>query len=169
MIIKIRLGHYRFTFTIASVVDVVGVNSTLPNGNHILMWDFDSTKLGTVIRNLKNIQAIYNLPYIYILETKKHTNYIAYCFKQLLWGKVVEIIASTHGVDENFFKYGVYRRRFTLRVTPKTNIKPKLAHILFSEYPEDCSIKELKSWVKYETLRPDYKSKRWIINEPENT
>ena len=87
-------------------------------------------------------------------------NYIAYCFKRLPWRKVVEIIASTQGVDWNFFKYGVYRERFTLRVSPKCSRKPKLVYILRSPEKEDVYITDLKSWVKYETLEDGWKSKK---------
>ncbi|GAI61975.1 unnamed protein product, partial [marine sediment metagenome] len=78
-------------------VDVVGVNSNLPDGNHVLMWDLDETTFDEVFKNLLTVQRIYELPNIYILETKKDTNYIAYCFKKTPWLKVVEILAFTKG------------------------------------------------------------------------
>jgi len=152
MIWKLRIGRWRFTFTMAPLTDVIGVNSNLPDGNHIVMWDFDETNFDDVFKTLLTVQRVYNLPKIYILETKKDTNYIAYCFKRTTWLKVVEIIAFTKGVDWNYFKYGVYRGNFTLRVGPKCGRKPKLVWTLVSSVPEDCSIKELKSWVRYETL-----------------
>jgi len=153
MIWKWRILNWRITFTIAPVVDVVGVNSNLPDNNHIIMWDFDDTDLATVVRELSTVQIKYNLPRIYIFETKKRQNYIAFCFKRCSWEKSVEIVACTRGVDRNFFKYGVYREHWTLRVTPKNGRKIRLITILESKAHEDCSIRELKSWVKYETLR----------------
>jgi len=164
MIIKFKLGSWRFTFTMAPVTKVVGVNSRLPDGNHILMWDFDDTNRFAVSDELSRIQVIYKLPRIYILETKKHINYIAYCFKKCAWRDAIEIIAATHGVDKNFFKYGVYRERFTLRVTPKSGRKPELVAILYSGVPEDVLIADLKSWVQYETLPDGFKSKLVDIN-----
>ncbi len=152
MILKLRIGRWRFTFTVAPLTDVVGVNSNLEDGDHILMWDFDETTFDEVFKNLLMVQRIYNLSSIYILETKKDTNYIAYCFKKTPWLKVVEILAFTKGVDWNYFKYGVYRGNFTLRVTAKSGRTHKHIWTLRSEVPDDCSIPELKSWVKYETL-----------------
>jgi hypothetical protein len=159
MILKIRIGRWRFTFSMAPLTDVVGVDSTLPDGNHILMWDFDDIPLNQVTHELQSTQYKYNLPKIYLLETKPNQNYIAYCFKNTLWRQTVEIIASCPSVDWNFFKYGVYRGKFTLRVGPKCGRIPKLALILRSDEPETCTVKQLKSWVKYETLEDNYMSK----------
>lgn len=158
MIFRLQLGNWRFTFTIAPVTTVVGVNSRLPDGNHILMWDFDDTTLGQVIKDLDRVQSVYELPAIYILETKMRTNYIAYCFASKPWRKVIEIIAFTRGVDANFFKYGVYRERFTLRVTPKGGRRPFLKYVLKSGIKPDVEIRDLKSWVKYQTLADGHKT-----------
>jgi len=157
MILRGRIGNVRVTFTIAPVVDVVGVNSLLPDGNHILMWDFDDVSLYEVVTTLFGVQMLFKLPNIYILLTKKPDHYIAYCFKRCTWRQAIGIIATTPCVDMNFFKYGVYRGRFTLRVGPKCGRIPKLVVVLRSTIPEDVSIPELKSWVKYETLPDEIK------------
>ncbi|GAG93430.1 unnamed protein product [marine sediment metagenome] len=148
----------------APVSSVYGVNSTLPDGNHILMWDFDDTYLDAVAINLSRVQSIYNLPNIYILETKKDKNFIAYCFKSCTWHKAIEIIAFTRNVDANFFKFGVYREKFTLRVTPKSGRTPKLVFTLKSNVKETANIKMLQSWTQYQTLTDAWKSiKRELI------
>lgn len=152
MIYRLRIGRWRFTFTIARTQEVAGVNSLLPDGKHILMWDFDESDFPTVRNSLELTQRTYDLPPIYILETKKGTNYFAYCFAKLDWRKAIEIIAFTKGVDWGFLKFGVFRGKFTLRVTPKCGRKPKLVKILPSDVPEDCFIYDLKNWVRYETL-----------------
>ena len=152
MILRLRIGHWRFTWTMAPVTDIIGVNSKLPNGNHILMWDFDGTNISYVVEALQCIQNVYALPNIYVLETKKGVNFIAYCFYQCSWRRCIEIIATTRGVDKNFFKYGVYREHFTLRVSPKSGRTPKIAWTLYSSVKENAFITDLKSWVKYETL-----------------
>jgi len=165
MIFKLRIGHIRITFTIAPVVDVIGVNSKLRDGNHIVMWDFDDLPLTQVVHNLRLAQYKYWLPKIYVLESSPGNHYIAYCFKRLPWRKVVEIIASTQGVDWNFFKYGVYREHFTLRTSPKGDYKPKLVTILESPIEQDASPKDLLSWTIYETLPPFYEGRRVAIGE----
>lgn len=148
MIFKIRLGSWRFTFTLAPVIDIIGVNSQLKDGNHIIMWDFDDVKLEQIEIQLSLIQSIYDLPNIYILNTGKPDHYISYCFDRCKWRKTVEIVAATPQVDPNFFKYGVYRGRWTLRVTPKGGRKPRMVKILHSTRQETVNISELESWVK---------------------
>ena len=156
MIWRIRIGHWRFTFTFAPVSTVIGVNSNLPDGNHILMWDFDESDLGTIEWELQRVQRTYKLPTIYILETKKGTNYIAYCFKRTHWCRTVEIITYTKFVDWGFIKFGVFRGHFTLRVTPKHGRKIHLIDKIKSTVEEDCTLYDLKSWVEYETLQDKY-------------
>lgn len=153
MIKRITIGDLRLTFTCARIVKVGGFNSLLTDGNHILMWDFDDKSLSIVETYLKIVQDYYELPKIYILETRKDSSYIAYCFKRLRWRKAVVIVASTGGVDWNFLKYGVYRDKFTLRVTDKGHGLPDCVSVLESDVPEDATIDDLATWVKYETLK----------------
>lgn len=152
MIFKLRFGQWRLTITLAPVIDVVGVDSRLEDGDHILMWDFDEIPLRTVLDNLHYIQVIFSLPNIYILKTTKPSSYIAYCFKRFPWELARGIIGITPDICENFYKWGVFRKRFTLRVTKKHGKRPRIAAILISSIPEDVSIHELRSWVQYETL-----------------
>lgn len=152
MIFRIRTGKYRITFSIAPVTNVIGVNSTLQDGKHILMWDFDDIPLESIEFALIPPQVMFALPNIYIFSTGTPNHYIAYCFKRCEWREAVEIIASTPGVDWAYFKYGVYREKFTLRVTPKNSRKITYTTTLKSKIPEDCTVKDLKSFVKYETV-----------------
>jgi len=153
VVVKLGLGRWRFTFSFAPVTKVVGVNSRLPDGQHILMWDFDDVDLKTVRDSLLIVQQQYLLPNIYILQTNDH-NYIAYCFRAYPWRKAVEIIAATPFYDWNHFKYGIYRGYFTLRVTPKCGREPRLVEVLRSPQKEEVDVTQLRSWVEYETL-PD--------------
>jgi len=166
MILKLTIFNWRFTFSCAPITKVIGVNSTLPNGNHILMWDFDDTGLNNVIDALLSAQRVYELPTIYIVETKKDKNFAAYCLKETLWRKAIEILTFTKGVDYNFIKYGIYREHFTLRVSPKCGRKPKLIYKLFSDEPEDVKVKDLKSWVQYETLPDNFKQQKLELRVP---
>lgn len=148
MIFKIRIAHWKFTFTFAPVTDVTGVNSNLPDGSHIIMWDFDDIPLEILADELEYLQDQLGLPNIYILNTGNPNHYIAYCFKRCTWQYSIEAVARIWLVDPSFFKYGVYREHWTLRVTPKEGRKPKLVKILHSPIPEDTSIDELNSWVQ---------------------
>ena len=159
-IIKLTILNWRFTFSMAPITKIVGVNSLLDDGNHILMWDFDDTTLNQVAEDLLVIQDVFELPRIYLLETKKDKSFIAYCFKRLPWRKIIEIITATKGVDYNFIKYGIYREKLTLRVTAKCGRKPKLVWIFESHIPEDAKVKDLRKWVQYETLSDNFKQQK---------
>jgi len=152
MIKRMTIGNVRVTFTIAHVAKVVGVNSNLEDGRHILMWDFDGVPLEEVKEALKVVQNRYLLSDIRILETKEGENWIAYCFTALDWRRVVEIIAQTELVDWQFFRFGVYRGHFTLRVTPKGDRSIKFKTKLEGLTLPNCTPEDLKSWVRYETL-----------------
>lgn len=160
MIVKLTIGSWRFTFSMAPITHIIGVNSRLEDGDHIILWDFDATDFWTVHDTLQNVQRVYNLPRIYIRETSKGTGYHAWCLKRTAWRKLVEILAFTKGVDWNYFKYGIYRKVFTLRVSPKCGRKIRTVHVLESRVPEDVQVPELRSWVKYETLADGRKSRK---------
>jgi hypothetical protein len=163
MIWQLRIGNWKFTFTFAQVTDVIGVNSILPDGNHILMWDFDDVPLSFIAQVLRVKQEDYALPKIYILNTGLPNHHIAYCFTRMPWRHAFGIVASTPYVDWNFIKYAAVRGHFTLRVSPKNGRKPKLVLTLDSVIPETADIKELRSWVKYETLANGRHNKKWLL------
>jgi hypothetical protein len=166
MIFKFKIGRWRLTVTFAPVIEVVGVNSCLPDGKHIIMWDFDEEPLPAITWVLKKQQEKHRLPTIYVLNTGLPKHYIAYCFKKCTFQYAVAIVASTPFVDWNFFKWGVFRGRFTLRVGPKCGRIPKLVAVLKSREYEDAKVPELQSWVKYETLSDEYIPNVFILEVP---
>jgi len=160
MIIKTTLGRWRFTFSMAPITKVVGINSNLPDGKHILMWDFDTGTIGEIKAILRAIQFIYNLPTIRIAQTGKTTGYHAICLYRVEWRDCVKILAATSKLDWTYLKYGIYRGHFTLRVSPKC-FRHITYHSMLVGYPkEDVNMKELNSVTKYETLEDGWKSKK---------
>jgi hypothetical protein len=156
-IFKLRFGKMKLTITLSPVIDVIGINSLLPDGNHILMWDFDEVPLSFVKKALRVQQLMHMLPQIRILETQKDRGYIAYCLTRCPFNKAIEIIAATQYICFNFLKWGVFRKRFTLRISHKHGRTPHLIHVLDSNIIEDVLIGELSSFVKYETLATEKK------------
>jgi len=152
MIKRLTLGNYRLTLTAARIAKQIGVNSKLENGRHVLMWDFDDVPLDKVLQGLRTVQSRYLLSDIHICRTKEPHNYIAYCFSSQEWRTACEIVAQTASVDWQFFRFGVYRGHFTLRVTPKNDRQINLAARLEGYCLPDCRPEDLKSWVRYETL-----------------
>ncbi len=154
MIKRWRWGQYRFSISASKVVDVKGVNSILPDGHHILMWDFDEAPHSYVLDSLRKVQRVNRLPPILVLNTGKPHHYIAYCFKRHRFREALQIMASTEGIDVSFLKYGIYRGHWTLRITPKSGRKIKLARILTGFRDPDASPAELNSFVAYESTNP---------------
>lgn len=153
MIKRLTIRDFRITFTAARISKVVGVNSMLKNGKHIIMWDFDDKDCQEVYHALREVQLAYGLPDIIMLESKPGTNYMAYCFKQVEWIDAVRIVANTALVDYNFLKFSVYRGHFTLRVSPKGNRQIHFHSLISSMVRPDCTIEDLPSWVRYETIK----------------
>jgi len=152
VMLKLYIGNWKFVFGIMHYEKVVGVNSRVKGGGHILMWDFDNQDAKTVVKELARIQRKYNLPPIYILETNPNKGYIAYCFKRVSYQEMIKILADTNGICPTFLRMTAWRMHATLRVSPKSGrrIKPFLK--LPSGIKEDVTPKDLISWVEYETL-----------------
>jgi hypothetical protein len=161
MIWQLRIGNWKFTFTFAQVTDVIGVNSKLKDGNHILMWDFDGVSLREVANALLKVKRKYKLPDIYIFNGGKPDSYMAFCYKRLPWRKALSIVLDTPHVDYNFIKYSAFREKFTLRVSPKCGRWVHAVAWLPSSHPETANVRDLQDWVIYETLTKP--SKKYII------
>jgi len=157
--IKFKIGKWRIAFGILPTTKCVGIYSNLKDGNHILMWDFDNSPLWQILRELSWVQLVYKLPNIYILETGRKNHYQAWCFKRVTFKEAREILARCHSIDDEFYRLGVYRKRWTLRISPKCGRKIKPIMILKSEYKEDVEPEELVNWVIYETVIDGYKNK----------
>jgi hypothetical protein len=164
MIFKLKVGHWRFTLTMYLATHTHGVNSNLPDGNHILMWDFDDVPLKDVDKALRFIQREYDLPQIYLLHSGKANHFLAYCFKRLRFEYTISIIAMTPEVCYNFFRFGVMRKYFTLRIDKKEGRKPHLLYIIPSPVKEDVALSELEHFTFYETCTDN--NPRRIITIP---
>lgn len=132
---------------------VLGVNSILPDGNHFLMWDFDSVRLADVVSELLSIQIDYGLPTMYILESSKVGNYHAYCLERCSWADVISIIAHTDYIDRQYFKLGIMRGYMTLRFTDKHDSVIKAVMPLTSDVQETVNWSEMENFERYWTLR----------------
>jgi len=158
MIKRWDIGTIRMMASINSIVKVVGVNSYLGDGKHILMWDFDDNSYEEVLCALRIVQTRYFLSNIHIAKTKETGGYHAFCFTAVDWRQAVEIVASTFCVDMAYLKWSLFRGRFTLRVSEKMGRIPKKIATLEGYKLPDVEIKDLKSWVVYETVG----GKEWV-------
>ncbi|GAH81032.1 unnamed protein product [marine sediment metagenome] len=133
----IDLKGWRLYIGISHSVKVKGVNSNLPDGRHILMWDFDNVEGEDVINQLLYVQDRFKLSRIFLLNTGLDGHWHAYCFKAKSWANLLHILASTEGLDQTFFKIGIIRGFFTLRYSKKEGRGFIPAIILPSRVQED--------------------------------
>lgn len=153
MIKRLTIGDLRMTFSCARITKVIGVNSELKDGNHILMWDFDDVPLEWVKIALWHVQARYFLSDIIILETKETGSFNAWCFTRVPWTRAVEIVAATAYIDWGFFRYSVWRYHFTLRTSPKNGRDSHVIARLEGYELPTAKVEDLKYWVEYETRK----------------
>jgi len=142
MIKRGTIRSIKFALMVSRIAKPIGVNSELEDGNHILMWDFDDVPLEKVEFSLGVVSTRFMLSDIYILRTKEPDNYIAYCFSSFDWRQAVNIVIQTVYVDWQFVRFGVFRNKFTLRVTAKSGDHPYLVKrlegkVLATAKPED--------------------------------
>lgn len=157
MIFRLYIGNWRFTFSFMQVEKVVGINSRVKGGGHILMWDFDSSTGEQVVKELKRIQRKYKLPPIYVLKTKEDGHFIAYCFKRVEFQDLIKILADTKGICLTFLRATAWRFHATLRVSPKSGRKPIPYAKLDSDVRPDVNLKDIEDWTLYETMTDNCK------------
>ena len=150
MIIRFRIRRYKASLIIGKVTDVKGVNSTLANGQHILMWEFDITDYEAVKSALKWAQGIHDLPQIHVSQSHPGGGFHAYCLARTAWIDSIAIIAGTNYIDPGYVSMCAMRGHWTLRLTDKGQGAPEFLETLPAERAEDVLSNELKSWVQYE-------------------
>lgn len=159
MIFKLRIKSWQASLALTRLTTVVGVNSNLPDGRHILMWDFDKVNLSDVKYALAEVQEQYGLPPIYVLNTGTPDHYIAYCFEPFTWIQSVSIIAATKFIDQNYFRLAVIRKHWTLRISDKDGRKIIRVCVLPSWVKEYVDYSYLKNFVEYDTMKKNWPKK----------
>ena len=129
----------------------MGVNSQVGPDAHVLLWDFDNLALDLVVTSLVRILGFYNLPQIRVVAGSAPGKYHAYCLERNTWIQTVRILAATEGVCWKFFRFGVMRGKFTLRITGKDGQFPRTLVRIPSHKPETVTLDELSSFVRYES------------------
>lgn len=98
----------------------VGVSSDVGDNKHILLWDFDNVDRELVIKALRMVQWSFDLPHILVVPTRADS-FHAYCLEAFPWARCLAILAATAYLDPTYFKMGVVRGYFTLRVEDLPN------------------------------------------------
>lgn len=155
MVIKFNIGKLHFFFEISIQRKVIGVNSQILNSDkHILLWDFDNISLSKVKKSLKKVQDEFALSNIYILKTSE-SSYHAYCFTAVSFPLAMYILASTPNIDQVFFKLGVMRGFWTLRISDRKGKKKEITQVavLKSNIPEDVKPEQVATVSYYWTRK----------------
>lgn len=153
---EVHVGPFGGSVTLGRYQRVKGVCSRLEDGQHFLMWDFDSHDYHRVRLALVQIQELYQLPAIYVIKTSKAGKYHAYCFAHHSFEATIQILASTQCIDVQYLAIGILRGYWTLRISPKRwrNGSPtKFEHEgkLISKYPDTVNPQEACMFVSYWT------------------
>lgn len=87
---------------------------------HILLWDFDNSKLVNIVKTLKRLQIKYKLPAIFLVKSSPFS-YHAYSFTARPFREVIHILSDTPQVDMTYLRMGMVRGYYTLRITSRKN------------------------------------------------
>lgn len=139
MFYRLDIVRYRLFISWTKYSKIRGVCSNLPDGRHILLWDFDNVKELDVVKELDKIQHRYRLSTIYIINTGLEKYWHAYCFTALPYPEMLRILADTKGVDRAYLSIGVLRGYYTLRYQNKKGRKFGKSILLHSRLTADVS------------------------------
>ena len=153
MKISFKIFCYRFVFHILKERKTIGINSLLPNGQHILLLDYDNVELEMVKSEIQNLQKKYKLPKAYIVPIGNNNSYHVYIFKALNFEDVCRIMGSTEYACKTHQALGFLRGYWTLRIKGYKGKEFGPAIILSSEFPEDVDPFELQYLSTYYTAK----------------
>lgn len=151
--LRLNLGPWRLYGALTRSRQILGVNSKLADDTHVLMWDFDAIPWYLQVkRSLQRIAMVHQTANIYVLRSSTY-GYHAYCFQRHSWPKTLQILADTSYLDPVYFKIGVIRGYFTLRIEDKKRGKLTPVDTIAGFREEDVLPDEQRSFVNYWTKR----------------
>ena len=138
MIIRIGKLQLRAYATILEKRTGICSQKDTREDKHALLIDFDNSSISTIINSLSSLQEKYKLPAIYIIASSKHS-YHAYCFTARKFMEIVHILSDISEIDGSYFRLGIVRGYYTLRITSRKGDKFKLVKTLLSPYFNEIS------------------------------
>ncbi len=154
---KGKLGQYTLSLYMGKQTEVTGINSTLKDGLHIIMWEFDNPDPTHMLGQLRLSQQQFDLAPIHIAKSSVGGGYHAYCFTAVPWIYSIHIVSGTGGVDPGYISMCAMRGHWTLRTTDKGHGAPKHWRTLPSEVMPDCNKHDLAGGVKYKVWERKYR------------
>lgn len=150
---KFRIGRYQVSIMAGPVTNVTGINSTLKDGQHIVMWEFDETEETFIKAALQAQMDIYGLPDIHIARSHPGGGFHAYSFRRCSFVESLHIVSGTPHVDPNYITLCAMRQHWTLRLTDKGQGQPEHLITLKSKWKPDCDFMDLAGVVFYRARR----------------
>lgn len=130
---------------------LVQKGATIPESQHIVMWDLENCSLKEACTELEEIRDKFNLGVIYVVGDVPRS-YRAWCFTQVNFMTLLDILIHTQYVDWNFIFWTFHRAKSTLRVTNKQGREPqKILAVIGDGYARVEPIPETLEFVTYDT------------------
>lgn len=150
---KFRIGNFQVSLMAGPVTKVTGVNSTLKDGQHIVMWEFDETEELKVQAALWAVLCAHNLSDIHIARSHPDGGFHAYSFQRMSFVNSLHIVSGTAYVDPNYITLCAMRRHWTLRISDKGQGQPEYRMTLRGVIEPDCDFMDLAEIVEYRARR----------------
>lgn len=157
--LRIKIHNVTFFTMIARTQTLQGFNSlierrgSIPESQHIVMWDLENCTLQQVCTELEEIRDKFNLGVIYVVGDTPRS-YRAWCFTRVSFMMLLDILIHTKYVDWNFIYWTFHRAKSTLRVSQKEGRTPQRILATIGEgYARVDPIPETLQFVTYDTGR----------------
>lgn len=148
---RIALGSLRIYLSITKRQPVLGVNSILADGEHVLLLDFDEVPSPTELEDgLNSFARWHRLPPIYVVESSEG-KYHGYCYHRLDWQRAALLMADCPYVDDMHQRLGIMRQYWTLRISDKAEWYMRRAFATGGYAAETAEPGELQSFVQYDS------------------
>ena len=147
---RIAIGDWRLYISISRRKPVLGVNSDLGDGTHVLLMDFDNVPSGNILQDkLDKWAAGYQLSAVTVVESSPG-NYHGYCFQRHSLEETTLILAGAPFIDGMHWRLGVVRGYWTLRISQKGEWLMRRRFATYDYGKPNVDPTELGSFVIYE-------------------
>lgn len=155
--IRFKIRDLTFFMMISRTQRLRGFNSlvqrgaSIPESRHIIMWDLENCTLKEACTELEEIRDKFNLGVIYVVGDVPRS-YRAWCFTQVSFMRLLDILIHTRFVDWNFIYWTFHRAKSTLRITNKEGREPqRILATIGDGYARVEPIPDTLQYVTYDT------------------
>jgi hypothetical protein len=104
---------------------LVRKGATIPESQHIVMWDLEGCTLNEACKELSEIQDKFHLGEIYVVHDGTPRSYRAWCFTVVSFMRLLDILIHTRFVDWNFLANHNTLLQQSVRDTRRLNRYPQ--------------------------------------------